>query len=163
RSATDTAFGEAQSATGFTRRLSDAATEMGGIVALIQNIAGQINLLALNATIESARAGEAGRGFAVVAQEAKSLASQAAAAPEKISSEIDGVQEISTEVVTALQAISSSVSTMRDHVVETAAAVDQQRSVTRVMSSDMQNAVQAVQAISTNIGSISAAVTQVSS
>ncbi len=34
---------------------------MGGIVGLINTIAGQINLLALNATIESARAGEAGR------------------------------------------------------------------------------------------------------
>jgi len=36
---------------------------MGGIVELIGNITGQINLLALNATIESARAGEAGRGL----------------------------------------------------------------------------------------------------
>ena len=54
------------------RRLTDAAQAMSGIVELIGNITGQINLLALNATIESARAGEAGRGFAVVASEVKS-------------------------------------------------------------------------------------------
>ena len=43
------------------QRLTEAAQSMSGIVELIHNITGQINLLALNATIESARAGEAGR------------------------------------------------------------------------------------------------------
>ncbi len=42
------------------QRLTSAAQSMEGIVDLIGNITGQINLLALNATIESARAGEAG-------------------------------------------------------------------------------------------------------
>ena len=51
------------------QRLTAAAASMSGIVEMIGDITGQINLLALNATIESARAGEAGRGFAVVAAE----------------------------------------------------------------------------------------------
>ena len=42
-----------------------ASQEMNGIVDLIRNIAGQINLLALNATIEAARAGDAGKGAAI--------------------------------------------------------------------------------------------------
>ena len=66
----------------------NAAQAMQGIVELIGNITGQINLLALNATIESARAGEAGRGFAVVAGEVKNLAGQAKQATDRITSEI---------------------------------------------------------------------------
>lgn len=57
-----------------TQRLLNSTQSMDGIVKLIQDIAGRINMLALNATIESARAGEAGRGFAIVAGEVKSLA-----------------------------------------------------------------------------------------
>jgi methyl-accepting chemotaxis protein len=60
RVATDIAFAEAKSANEYTNKPSSAAEAMGGIISLIQNIAGQINLLALNATFESARAGEAG-------------------------------------------------------------------------------------------------------
>lgn len=55
------------------KRLSSAAELMSGIVEIIGDITGQINLLALNATIESARAGDAGRGFAVVASEVKNF------------------------------------------------------------------------------------------
>ncbi len=72
-----TAAGRIEAAEGQAKRLIEAAQSMGGIVGLIGNITGQINLLALNATIESARAGEAGKGFAVVAYEVKNLASQA--------------------------------------------------------------------------------------
>ena len=62
---------------------SQAATRIGEVVQLINEIASQTNLLALNATIEAARAGEAGRGFAVVASEVKSLAAQTGKATER--------------------------------------------------------------------------------
>jgi methyl-accepting chemotaxis protein len=162
RGVTDSAYEQASSAGASTRRLSDAAGAMTGIVALIQNIASQINLLALNATIESARAGEAGRGFAVVAQEVKSLANQAAKATEQITAEINGVQSISGEVVSALDSIRSSIETMRDHVIATVAAVEEQSALSRDMSANMHHAASAVHTISDNITSISAAVTQVS-
>ena len=70
------------------KRLSSAAEAMSGIVQIIGDVTGQINLLALNATIESARAGEAGRGFAVVPSEVKNLANQAKQATDKITDEI---------------------------------------------------------------------------
>jgi len=162
RVATDTAFAEAKSANEYTDKLSSAAEAMGGIISLIQSIAGQINLLALNATIESARAGEAGRGFAVVASEVKNLASQAAKATEQISTEIEAVRSVSSGVVEALTKIRNSVETMRNHVVGAASAVKQQSAVTQEMSSNMQDASQAVTLIADNIGTISAAVGKVS-
>jgi methyl-accepting chemotaxis protein len=162
RTVTDSAFDQASAAGAYTRKLTDAAGAMTGIVALIQNIASQINLLALNATIESARAGEAGRGFAVVAQEVKSLANQAAKATEQITAEINGVQSISGDVVSALESIRSSIETMRDHVITTLAAVEDQSALARDMSANMHNAASSVTTISTNVTSISAAVTQVS-
>ncbi|MFD2233499.1 methyl-accepting chemotaxis protein [Phaeospirillum tilakii] len=158
--ATDGAVDQVSSAGEATRRLSDAAAAMGGIVGLIQTIAGQINLLALNATIESARAGEAGKGFAVVANEVKNLANQAARATEQISGEIEGVQGIANEVVGALGRIGESIGQVRDHVASTAAAVEQQSAVTRDMSSTMQQASLEVDAISGNIGAIAEAVAQ---
>ena len=82
---------------------------MSGIVELIGNITGQINLLALNATIESARAGEAGRGFAVVASEVKNLATQAKQATDTISKEIEQLNSISGDVAGSLTAIKSAI------------------------------------------------------
>jgi methyl-accepting chemotaxis protein len=162
RTATDLAVAEATNATALTDSLSAATTAMGGIVSLIQDIAGQINLLALNATIEAARAGAAGRGFAVVASEVKNLATQAARATEQITTEIDAVQTVSNGVVEALSRIKDAVATMRDHVVSAATAVEEQSVVTREMSSNMQEAAQAVSCISNNIGAISSAVDRVS-
>jgi methyl-accepting chemotaxis protein len=122
------------------RRLSDAAQAMSGILELIGNITGQINLLALNATIESARAGEAGRGFAVVASEVKSLANQAKQATDKIGAEIESLNGISGDVVTALDTIRKSIQDVAEYVTSTAAAVEEQSTVTSEMSSSMQRA-----------------------
>ncbi|MGM4921228.1 PAS domain-containing protein [Tardiphaga sp. 813_E8_N1_3] len=122
------------------QRLSTAAQAMTGIVELIGNITGQINLLALNATIESARAGEAGRGFAVVASEVKNLANQAKQATDKITSEIDSLNEISGDVVSALEAIKHEIQNVSEYVTATAAAVEEQSTVTSEMSSSMQRA-----------------------
>lgn len=122
------------------QRLSAAAQAMSGIVELIGNITGQINLLALNATIESARAGEAGRGFAVVASEVKNLANQAKQATDKITSEIDSLNEISGDVVSALESIKHEIQNVSEYVTATAAAVEEQSTVTSEMSSSMQRA-----------------------
>jgi methyl-accepting chemotaxis protein len=160
QAATDRAFDQVVRAGQSTQRLTNAAVSMGGIVGLIQNIAGQINLLALNATIESARAGEAGKGFAVVANEVKNLANQAAKATGQISKEIEGVQSISSEVVLSLDGIRQSIDTVREYVAATASAVEEQSAVTRDMSSNMQNASMAVDTISCNITGIAAAIQQ---
>jgi methyl-accepting chemotaxis protein len=134
------AVGRVEAADGQAQRLSAAADSMSGIVELIGNITGQINLLALNATIESARAGEAGRGFAVVASEVKSLANQAKQATDRISQEISSLNGISGDVVTALTEIRQAIQNVSQYVTSTAAAVEEQSTVTNEMSSSMQRA-----------------------
>lgn len=122
------------------QRLSAAAGSMSSIVELIGDITGQINLLALNATIESARAGEAGRGFAVVAAEVKNLANQAKQATDKIGHEIGNLTGISSDVVGALNSIKNAIQNVSEFVTSTAAAVEEQSTVTAEMSSSMQRA-----------------------
>ncbi|WP_316232066.1 PAS domain-containing methyl-accepting chemotaxis protein [Bradyrhizobium sp. SZCCHNR1051] len=129
------------------QRLSDAAQSMSGIVEMIHNITGQINLLALNATIESARAGEAGRGFAVVASEVKNLATQAKTATDKIATEIDSLNNISGGVVTSLGSIKQAIQNVSEYVTSTAAAVEEQSTVTSEMSSSMARAAAEAQAL----------------
>jgi methyl-accepting chemotaxis protein len=134
------AVGRVEVADQQAQRLSEAAESMSGIVDLIGNITGQINLLALNATIESARAGEAGRGFAVVASEVKNLASQAKQATDRIGQEIGNLNGISGDVVQALAAIKQAIQSVSEYVTSTAAAVEEQSTVTSEMSSSMQRA-----------------------
>lgn len=129
------------------KHLSDAAQAMTGIVEMISDITGQINLLALNATIESARAGEAGRGFAVVAAEVKNLANQAKQATDKIGTEIESLKGISDDVVTALDSIKNAIQDVSEYVTSTAAAVEEQSTVTSEMSSSMQRAADEARAI----------------
>ncbi|MBC9980208.1 methyl-accepting chemotaxis protein [Bradyrhizobium campsiandrae] len=139
----ETAIGAVEqvaSADAQAQRLTDAAQAMSGIVEMINNITGQINLLALNATIESARAGEAGRGFAVVASEVKGLANQAKQATDKIAQEIGSLNQISGDVVGALNAIKQAINNVSEYVTSTAAAIEEQSTVTSEMSTSMQRA-----------------------
>ncbi|MDP2698646.1 PAS domain-containing methyl-accepting chemotaxis protein [Thalassospira sp.] len=154
RTATEQMFDQAVSADSSTQRMAEVVSAMGGIVEVIRNIAGQINLLALNATIESARAGEAGKGFAVVANEVKNLANQSARATEQIALEINGIQNITTEVVASLKSIRNSVETVRDNVTMISAAVEEQSAVTEDVSGNMQNMSEAVDGFSRNIENI---------
>ncbi|MBR0955213.1 methyl-accepting chemotaxis protein [Bradyrhizobium canariense] len=140
RQTTINAVSQVEAADTQARRLSSAAESMGGIVGLIGNITGQINLLALNATIESARAGDAGRGFAVVASEVKGLATQAKQATEKITSEIEALNAVSGDVAGSLAAIRSAIGHVSEYVANTAAAVEEQSAVTNDIASNMQRA-----------------------
>jgi len=134
------AVGQVDNADRQAQRLSTAANAMGGIVELIGSITGQINLLALNATIESARAGDAGRGFAVVASEVKNLANQAKQATDRIGSEIESLNAISGDVVSALKDIKGAIENVSEYVTSTAASIKEQSDVTEVMSSNMKAA-----------------------
>jgi methyl-accepting chemotaxis protein len=162
RTEAESVFRHAETANASASGLSQSAASMNNVVALIQDIASQINLLALNATIESARAGEAGKGFAVVASEVKSLANQAASSTKTIAVEIANMQSVTTDVVGALGLISSSMNSVMENVASVAGAIEQQNAVTGEISLNMQSAVSAVQQIEDSLCHISSTFAKVS-
>lgn len=134
--------------------LVEATNRIGDVVKLINDIANQTNLLALNATIEAARAGEAGKGFAVVASEVKSLATQTAKATEEISGQIGQVQSATDGAATAIGAISETIRKINEISTIIANAAEEQNTVTREMSANMQTAAEGVNVISRSMTEI---------
>lgn len=73
-------------------RLEKRSEEIGSIVNVIDEVAGQTSLLSLNAAILAAQAGEYGKSFTVVADEIKRLAERTSASTKEISELITAVQ-----------------------------------------------------------------------
>lgn len=138
--------------------LSQAATKIGEVVGLINQIAGQTNLLALNATIEAARAGEAGKGFAVVASEVKSLANQTAHATEDITGHITAIQESVANVAHAIESIDTTIGKISEISTTISVAVGEQGAATQEISSNVQEAAKGTAEVTVNITKISATV-----
>jgi methyl-accepting chemotaxis protein len=111
-------------------RFSQASTEIGSVVGLIETIAAQTNLLALNATIEAARAGEAGKGFAVVANEVKELARETGQATSDITHRVDGIQDGARAAAEAIDQIGGVIARISEIASTIASAVAQQGTTT---------------------------------
>lgn len=134
--------------------LADSAAEIGQIVELISSIAQRTNLLALNASIEAARGGEAGRGFAVVAAEVKELAAQTAKATERVSRQIQKIQEDTGTSVTSLKAIARQISDLEVTSVSIAAAVDQQSAAGQDLARSIDLAARSTEKVSGSIDQV---------
>lgn len=135
--------------------LSNAANKIGEVLALITDIADQTNLLALNATIEAARAGDAGKGFAVVASEVKNLANQTAKATEEISSQINGMQSATDDVINAIKEIGSAIEQIETVGSTISGTVGEQKDVVTEVSRSAQGAVSQVAVVADSIQSVS--------
>ena len=148
---------QADTTTQQVNTLAANATSIGAVITLINDIANQTNLLALNATIEAARAGESGRGFAVVASEVKTLASQTAKATEDIAAQVRSMQEATTQSVSAIGGIRSSIDRMNEVASAIAAAVEQQGAATQEISRNVQFASDGATQVSGSIDGVTRA------
>ena len=138
--------------------LTEAASKIGEVVNLIQDISEQTHLLALNATIEAARAGEMGKGFAVVASEVKTLASQTAGATGEIAEHIAAIQASTDEAVESIEAIGGSISEISKFTNNIATSMQEQGSATAEISRSSQEAAVGTKEMASSMASVNDAV-----
>jgi len=142
------------------RALADAASKIGEVVELINNIASQTNLLALNATIEAARAGEMGKGFAVVALEVKQLAAQTSKATDEIGQKIGEIQQATHTTVGSIEKIVCTIGLIREISINIASAIEEQGAATREIASNTHRAALGTEQVTTNIAGVNTAARQ---
>ncbi|MEW6777319.1 MAG: methyl-accepting chemotaxis protein [Bdellovibrionota bacterium] len=107
----DSVSGVVDSTNGLVSQLARYAGDIGKVVEIIREIAGQTKLLALNAAIEAARAGEHGRGFEVVADEVGKLAEKSAASTKDITAQLTSIQGLVGQVRESMDNVRRAVAT----------------------------------------------------
>ncbi|MEA3019180.1 MAG: methyl-accepting chemotaxis protein, partial [Actinomycetota bacterium] len=147
-----------------TIALAERVSEIGTILALINEIADQTNLLALNAAIEAARAGEGGRGFAVVAEEVRRLAERSKSSAAGIAEIVEGIQSETNATVMAMetgakqmQAGLGLLAAVADGTAQVRLTTHQQRSATSQVVETMEQLSDASRQVSATANDIAAA------
>lgn len=145
------------------RDLQTMSNEIGGILRIIEAVAGQTKMLALNATIEAARAGEAGKGFAVVADEVKQLAETTTASISDIENKIKDIQRAADGSAEATAGIETLVDRIRESQETIAAAIEQQSATTASIAQTISVIAERARNTSGQAGELQQAVTSVQS
>ncbi|NNJ59913.1 MAG: hypothetical protein HKP61_02940 [Dactylosporangium sp.] len=136
---TELVAGQAGEAVTVIRALESSSSQIMAASDVIHAIAEQTNLLALNATIEAARAGKAGRGFAVVAGEVKELAQLSGQNADAITHTLTEVQGQVAAAVSRVGQIMTSMGGLSTHHATLAAALEEQATAVRQLSSDVHS------------------------
>lgn len=160
---------EMNNMTGAMKRISETSTQIGNIIADIEDIASQTNLLSLNAAIEAARAGEAGKGFAVVAEQIRKLAEDSAKSAvntrELIETSIEEVEngnQIAERTANSLQQVIDGVRVISEKVEKTSAASARQADSIAQLNKGIEQIAVVVQTNSSSAQESSATVEELS-
>lgn len=89
--------------------LSQSTSDIGMILAVINDVTNETRLLSLNAAIIAAQSGEHGKGFAVVAEKIRNLAERTSDSTRAIAALISRVQDETHQAVEAIQAAEQKV------------------------------------------------------
>jgi uncharacterized phage infection (PIP) family protein YhgE len=104
--------------------LGRRSQQIGGLVAVIHELAEQTNILAINANIEAAGAGDAGRRFAVVADEIRKLADRVGGSARQARGLVDDVRAAINTTVMATESGSKAVDAGARDFAEVTASLD---------------------------------------
>ncbi|MDR3144869.1 MAG: methyl-accepting chemotaxis protein [Treponema sp.] len=158
----DSGKGQMEEADKQIRAILSQSQSLVGANRVIAQIAGRTNLLAMNAAIEAAHAGSAGLGFAVVAEEIRGLAENAQAQSQAIKQELTGIAQsvedtvhISAKSQDAFRLVSEQISATDSFIQRIDTAMEAQLGA----SSDIQKALELINAASSRVAATSADMT----
>lgn len=146
---------------GAMKAILESSHAISKIVRTIDEIAFQTNILALNAAVEAARAGEAGAGFAVVADEVRSLAQRATEAAHETTGIINESRARSQQGLSANEEVVNQIGEVLECVQAVGTELASISSEVRKVGANMEDLEGSVTNQSGRVGEINSAITHV--